>query len=214
MSLGIANEGQFADTRDVMKYSGLVLVSLFLCMGVAACGGDDDAPSETGGDNSSGDGDGDGDDSLDPVGDGDGDSDDGMSGDGDESSDECKIGGGEAPVGACIVAAFAGTYEVVATTGEHARGTVILGADGSVDYDTDLSFVEADYDGIYDRLECCQRISVEMLQTSENDTSIDADARRRVDIFTSDATTSGDVQSFEYYPNWPGEGGKVVLEVQ
>lgn len=126
---------------------------------------------------------------------------------------ECGNGGGEAPVGPCLVVAHAGTYQVTPTVGSHTRGTITLGEDGSVDYDTGLFFDVASYEGVYDRLECCQRVSVEMRQTPENDTSLAPDARHRVDFFTDSTAIGGAVVRFEYFPNYPSEEGKVELDV-
>lgn len=131
----------------------------------------------------------------------------------DDDDGQCATGGGEASVGACLVAQYAGTYDVTATSGTHARGTVTIADDGAVDYDEGLSFSIDEYQGVYDRLECCMRISVEMNPRADNDAAV-ADARHRVDVFTDSATTGGAVTSFEYYPNWPSETGKVVLDVQ
>lgn len=126
---------------------------------------------------------------------------------------ECMLGGGEAPVGPCLVAMHAGTYTVQATAGAHARGTIVLDADGSVDYDEGLNFPIADFEGVYDRLECCMRISVEMNQRPDNDKTLDPTARHRVDIFLSSSAPGSDVVRFEYYPNWPSDQGKVDLDV-
>lgn len=159
-------------------------LSLFL---LAACAGDGDPSDDTG-----------------PV-------------DGDDSAlttDDCGGGGGEAPVGPCLTAAFAGSYTVTAVEGSHTRGVVTISGDGDVDYDDGLDFLVADQEGVYDRLDCCNRVSVEMLQRPDNDTSLATDARHRVDLFTDGPSTSATVTSFEYYPNWPDAGGKVVLEVQ
>lgn len=123
----------------------------------------------------------------------------------------CEVGGGEASVGPCLVAAHAGTYAV--TGGAHSRGSITLGADGSVDYDAGLLFGIGDYEGVYDRLECCQRISVEMKQRPDNDKTLAPDARHRVDIFTDSTSPGGAVVRFEYFPNWPSEAGKVMLDV-
>jgi hypothetical protein len=127
---------------------------------------------------------------------------------------DCSSGGGELPVGPCLTAQFAGTYAVGATEGSHQRGTIVIGTDGSVDYDDGLSFPVVDQEGVYDRLDCCNRVSVEMLQRPDNDTSLATDARHRVDLFTDGPSTTAALVSFEYYPNWPDEGGKVVLQVQ
>ncbi len=128
--------------------------------------------------------------------------------------EECGSGGGEAPVGPCLTAAFAGTYTVVATEGAHQRGTIVVSDAGDVDYDDGLDFPVADQEGVYDRLDCCNRVSVEMLQRPDNDTSLATDARHRVDLFTDAPGTDANVISFEYYPNWPDTAGTVVLTVQ
>ncbi|MFN7134084.1 MAG: hypothetical protein ACK4N5_18545 [Myxococcales bacterium] len=134
-------------------------------------------------------------------------------GDAGTQANGCATGGGEAPVGPCLVAAHAGTYKVTPSAGTHQRGTVILAADGAVDYDTGLQFPIADYAGVYDRLDCCQRISVEMNQRPDNDKALAPDARHRVDVFTAGKAVGSNVVKFEYYPNWPAQQGKVVLDV-
>lgn len=125
----------------------------------------------------------------------------------------CEVGGGEISVGPCLVAAHAGTYAVTAAIGAHTRGSITIADDGSVDYDTDLQFPISDYEGVYDRLDCCQRISVEMKQRPDNDTGLAPDARHRVDVFTDSSTVGSAVVGFDYYPNWPAEQGKVHLDV-
>ena len=133
---------------------------------------------------------------------------------GSTGSGECESsGGGEASVGPCLVAAHAGTFSVTPSVGTHARGTITIGADGSIDYDTSLQFEIADYQGVYDRLECCQRISVEMNPRPDNDPALAEGARHRVDVFTDASTPGGAVVRFEYFPNWPSEEGKVILDV-
>lgn len=130
---------------------------------------------------------------------------------GSTGGEECgESGGGEASVGPCLVAAHAGTYQV---TGDHVRGSITIGEDGSIDYDESLQFGIDEYQGVYDRLECCQRISVEMNPRPENDPSLAEGARHRVDVFTDSTTSGGAVVRFEYYPNWPSEDGKVALDV-
>lgn len=50
-----------------------------------------------------------------------------------------------------LVVKYAGTYNVVASSGTHTRGTVVIGTDLSVDFDTGVAFTEDDIDVIYDR---------------------------------------------------------------
>jgi hypothetical protein len=58
-----------------------------------------------------------------------------------------------------LITERAGTYDVVNTTaGTHDRGTVSIGSDGAIDFDTNISFAAGDIQVIYDRIECCARI--------------------------------------------------------
>jgi hypothetical protein len=125
----------------------------------------------------------------------------------------CSTGGGEASSGACLIAKYAGTYNVTASSGSHGRGTITIADDGAIDYDAALQFAAEDFQGVYDRLECCMRISVEMNPRADNDAALAMGARHRVDVFTSTSELAAPVVRFEYYPNWPSEAGKVALEV-
>jgi len=125
----------------------------------------------------------------------------------------CSADDVEASTGPCLVAQLAGTYDVTATSGVHTRGTLTVDDDGAVHYDDGLDFLAADMEGVYDRLECCQRISVEMVQRDDNDTTLAEDARHRVDFFVDDTALPATVTDIEYHPNWPSEDGKVVLTV-
>lgn len=83
-------------------------------------------------------------------------------GDGDGGGD--GGGDGEAPTGPDMVGALAGTYEVAFVhEGLHARGTVVIGADNGIDFDSGVAFSGAETDGanVYDRLGCCNRIDVD-----------------------------------------------------
>ncbi len=76
----------------------------------------------------------------------------------------------EAPSNVGVLTAYAGTYTVTGTateplsrgfaTRDHDRGTIIIGANGNVDFDTGISFTAGEIGAIYDR------------------TFIDGDARR------------------------------------
>ncbi|KMT65163.1 hypothetical protein [Catenovulum maritimum] len=50
-----------------------------------------------------------------------------------------------------LVIKYAGTYNVVASSGTHTRGTVTIGTDLTVDFDTGVAFTEDDIEIIYDR---------------------------------------------------------------
>lgn len=71
---------------------------------------------------------------------------------------------GAGPTEADAISALDGTYDVeMVYAGEHARGTVTIGVDNSIDFDTDLLFSAADADAaiVYDWIDCCNRIDVD-----------------------------------------------------
>lgn len=81
-----------------------------------------------------------------------------------EDDDDDDDGDIENPTGPDLIGAFAGTYEIgLLYEGLHARGTVTISADNSVDFDSDRSYSAADADGaaVYDRLGCCNRVDVD-----------------------------------------------------
>jgi hypothetical protein len=71
----------------------------------------------------------------------------------------------ELPSNIAVLTAFAGTYSVSGTatdpvsrgsaTRDHARGTIIISANGAVDFDSGISFTAADIGAIYDRRNIC-----------------------------------------------------------
>jgi hypothetical protein len=64
------------------------------------------------------------------------------------------IGSSEEAANLALVAGHAGAWSVDSTLeGNHDRGTVVIGFDGSVDFDTNLSFGPEDYLGVHDRLD-------------------------------------------------------------
>ena len=85
-------------------------------------------------------------------GNGGGDNGGGDNGGGDNGGGDNGGGDTEAPSGIELVIALAGTYTVDTSVSTHTRGTIIIGVDGSVDFDTDLSFTAAEINEIYDRL--------------------------------------------------------------
>ena len=67
----------------------------------------------------------------------------------------------EGPSELSIVIPFAGTYNVTSDPDNvHDRETITIGSDGSVDFDTNVSFSAADAQAVYDRIECCKRIQI------------------------------------------------------
>ncbi len=78
-----------------------------------------------------------------------------------ENTDDNNENNSEGPSELSIVIPFAGTYNVINDTESlHSRGTITIGSDGSVDFDTDISFSAADAQAVYDRIECCHRIQI------------------------------------------------------
>ena len=79
---------------------------------------------------------------------------------------ECGGGAGETselPSGPDLIGTCAGEYEVTTSfDGQHRRGSVTIGADNAIDFDTGISYTAADAAAaqVYDRINCCNRIDV------------------------------------------------------
>lgn len=99
----------------------------------------------------------------------------------------------EAPANIDVLTAYAGTYIVSCTavepaargtaTRDHARGTVIIGEDGAIDYDTgaEFNFSVADIGAIYDRTTLEGEIRRVHINYDEDDSG------RRIDIYLDDS---------------------------
>lgn len=125
-------------------------------------------------------------------------------------------GGGGEVANLNLIQALAGTYTVTdaqSSPGTHTRGTVIIDANGNIDFDTGTSFTAStDYETIYDRLFIEQDPQVDLgpayyvsMVFPENG----GDDGDRVDIFFSDGTAST-VTAFKYAPV---SGTAVIVEV-
>ncbi len=118
----------------------------------------------------------------------------------------------EAPEGIELVTAYAGSYSVQATSGSHARGTVVIGSDGQIDFDSDKSFAPAEFLGIFDRRNVSDsaggpRIQVELAETATL-------PQRRVRLFVDTATDTA--IGFAFYPDVTGnnpDANAVVVTV-
>jgi hypothetical protein len=78
-----------------------------------------------------------------------------------ENTDDNNENNSEAPSELSIVIPFEGTYDVTSDTDDaHSRETITIGSDGSVDFDTDVTFDATDTQAVYDRVECCKRIAL------------------------------------------------------
>ncbi len=106
-----------------------------------------------------------------------------------------------------LVAGYAGTWSVDTTLeGTHERGSVVIGFDGSVDFDTDLSFGPEDYLGVYDRLDVDlpphgPRIQIEINPVGDL-------PQRRIRLFVEVATET--LTHIAYYPDADSEDGTII----
>lgn len=72
-------------------------------------------------------------------------------------------GFGQIPDEPGIIGTLVGSYDVeFVHQGLHARGTVVIGADNSIDFDTALQFSAEDANNadVFDRIDCCNRIDI------------------------------------------------------
>lgn len=84
------------------------------------------------------------------------------------------------PAGACgtgsgtsLVSNCAGTYTVTATTaGAHTRGTVVIGSDGSVDFDDGISFTAAQIQEVFDRLSLTEDARIQINYGADDDADV------------------------------------------
>lgn len=112
-----------------------------------------------------------------------------------------STGGGEGPANIELVTAVAGTYTVTEVLeGSHQRGTVTIGDDGAIDYDTGLSFTPDQYEAIFDRLDCCMRVSVEFNEQGDGN-------KPRVDLFVD---ADGALERVVYFVDGFGSDGSEV----
>lgn len=182
-----------------MKYPTLLATfGLLVTLMLPGCGSD-----EGGGD---GDGDGDGD----AAGDGDGDAaDGGATGDGDASGDGDSS---EAPADCSILEDYVGDYTVTGpatgeeqrgeSTAEHMRGTISIGADYSIDFDTDISFGPIDIVTCYDRT----------AQDFDRRVQVSYGADDNGEVINIYLTDSLEVEEIQYRHNTASENVRVLVE--
>ncbi len=115
----------------------------------------------------------------------------------DTTGDTLETDDPEAPSDCAALVPYSGTYDVLGTptgdehrepvTAEHARGTVIIGADCAVDYDQGLTFTADEVQEVYDRTtqEFDRRVQV----------SYDADDNGRViNVYLTDTLEPSEIQ--------------------
>lgn len=71
-------------------------------------------------------------------------------------------GTSELPSGNDLISTCAGTYNIafMQDDASHARGTITIGTDNSIDFDDGIVFNAADINVVYDRISCCNRIEI------------------------------------------------------
>ena len=107
--------------------------------------------------------------------------------------------GGNGPANIELVQALEGSYTVSEVQeGSHSRGTVTISSEGVVDYDTGISIAIDEIDAVYDRLGCCNRITIE--------TTADGSGPR-IDLFVDE---QGALIEVEYFTAGFGSDGSKV----
>lgn len=108
-------------------------------------------------------------------------------------------GGGSGPDNIDLVQALAGSYNVSEVQeGSHSRNTVTISSEGVVDYDDGIRIAIDDIDAVYDRLGCCNRITIE--------TTADGSGPR-IDLFVDE---QGALIEVEYFTAGLGSDGSKV----
>lgn len=118
----------------------------------------------------------------------------------------------EAPSGCEVLSPYAGTYTVTGTptgddsqgpvTGEHERGTVVIGVDCAVDYDDGLTFTPADVQAIYDRTEQEHSRRVQVSYGADDDGPV-------INVYLTDAL---EVYEIQYRHRDDGVNLRVLVE--
>lgn len=99
-----------------------------------------------------------------------------------------------------LITPHAGTYNVAAVgNGTHDRMTVVIGTDGSIDFDTNVSFSPTDYQLISDRIACCDAVYIDC-------SPYPSEPYPRVEL----EIISGNLTGITYRPNYPNSGSVEV----
>lgn len=139
---------------------------------------------------------------------------------GSSGSDTTQPAGPEAPANINVLTAFAGTYTVSGTATEHtadrgtatrnhARGTITIHSNGTVDYDTGISFAAAQINAIYDRRNICDFPPEANRAACRVHVNYDADdTGRKLEIFLDlDKTSVKEIR----YQNGQGEITRALI---
>ena len=103
-----------------------------------------------------------------------------------------------------LIIALAGDYTISSVDeGSHNRMTIAIDAQGTIDFDTDLSFSADDYELITDRRDCCDGIWVDM-------SPYPSEPYGRLELYVD---TSGGLSEIYYYPEYPNVSGRVKVKL-
>jgi hypothetical protein len=74
------------------------------------------------------------------------------------------------PVDLTLLKQRAGVYSITGMSAQasHNRMTVVINSDGTIDFDSALSYGDQDITAIFDRLDCCNRIHVDLTPGTMN----------------------------------------------
>lgn len=107
-------------------------------------------------------------------------------------------------IDASLIKQFAGTYQVTQTVaGTHSRNTVIIDANGNIDFDTNKQINTSDFARIEDKLVCCDAITVD---TKPYPTT----PYGRLILYTD--TTNNNLISIDYRPDHPSVTNRVEVK--
>ena len=76
----------------------------------------------------------------------------------------------ELPASFDVLIQFAGTYKVTSViNGEHSEADIVVGENGNITFDSDITFTAGDIYEIYDRVSCpnCERVQVNYDQNDD-----------------------------------------------
>ncbi len=108
---------------------------------------------------------------------------------------------------ASLVWAYSGTYVVDSVlAGAHTRGTLAIGANGGIDFDSGLVFEPSTYMGVYDRLFVTDSHGGPRIQVEINPAG--GLPQRRFRLFVD--TAAGTLEEVAYYPDAESNAGTVV----
>ncbi len=104
-----------------------------------------------------------------------------------------------------LVANYEETYTVTSVDhGSHSRMTVIIDANGNIDFDSGISLNASDFALVSDRLDCCDGIWIDM-------NPYPTEPYPKVNLYVD--SVSGELNKIEYLPEYPGIGNRVTVNL-